>query len=133
MFKSKGVVLGATVALVGAALLVAGMAVKTTSGAGTDGCYCAPTGGFPDTTGSPPASQGETPGTQPGTQPTGNPAGIPTDTNAGGAGAGALLPNAGFGVTGDDTGFGSAVVLLALAGAAVAGAGALSLSARRRD
>jgi len=137
MLKSKGAMIGVAVALVGSALLLAGMAVSTTSGAGTDGFGGAPTSGFPDVTG--PAPAAPTDPSIPGTTP-GNPAGIPvapgTDPT-GGSGAGGTspdaLPNAGFGVTEGGNGFGAMIVLLALAGAALVGAGATAVSTGRRD
>jgi hypothetical protein len=142
MFKSKGAILGVTVALVASALLVAGMAVKTTSGAGTD----LPFGGAPSGaldpgdagTGNPPAAEEEPGVTDPGT---GSPAGTTPGTQpttgidpTGGAGAGGAapgtLPSAGFGVGGDATSFGVTVILLAVAGAALMGAGATAVSRR---
>jgi hypothetical protein len=138
MLKSKGAVIGVAVALVGSALLLAGMAVSTTSGAGTDAFNGAPTGGFPDVTGPAPAAPTDPsiPGTTPGTDP-GNPAGVPGTTPGGDAGAGGTapdaLPNAGFGATDGGNGFGAMIVLLALAGAALVGAGATAVSSSRRD
>jgi hypothetical protein len=138
MLKSKGALMGVAVALVGAALLAAGMAVSTTSGAGTDVVKGAP-GAFPDVTGNPPAAPtdptvpGTTPGTIPGTP--GSQAGIPGtggDAGAGGTGPDAL-PSAGFGTVDGGNGFGAMVVLLAIAGAALVGAGATAVSAGRRD
>ena len=139
MLKSKGAVIGVAVALVGAALLAAGMAVSTTSGAGTDAFNGAPTSGFPDVTGPAPAAPTDPsiPGT-PGTDP-GNPAGIPASPTTPDAGAGAggtspdALPNAGFGMTESGNSFGVLVALLAVAGAALIGAGATAVSAGRRD
>ena len=63
MFKSKGVLVGVAAAVVGAALLLAGMSVSTTSGAGTD-IGGAPNG-FPSLTGNPPASPAESGGRVP--------------------------------------------------------------------
>ena len=136
MLKSKGAVIGVAVALVGAALLAAGMAVSTTSGAGTDAFNGAPTSGFPDVTG--PAPAAPTDPSIPGTDP-GNPAGIPASptTPDGSAGAGGTapdaLPNAGFGMAESGNSFGVLVALLAVAGAALIGAGATAVSAGRRD
>jgi hypothetical protein len=142
MFKSKGAMIGVAVALVASALLVGGMVFTTSTGAATDGFGGAPSG-FPDVTdpgtGNPPAAE-EEPGTNPGTQPT-NPVpttpGQPTTgidpTGGAGAGTGApgTLPNAGFGFAGDGAGSSAMVVLLALAGAALVGAGATVVSSRR--
>jgi hypothetical protein len=136
MLKSKGAMIGVAVALVGAVLLAAGMAVSTTSGAGTDAGNAGPSGGFPELTG--PAPAAPTDPTIPGTTPdAGSPAGIPVTSPDGSAGAGGTapdaLPSAGFGVTGGDDGFGAMVVLLAVAGAALVGAGATAVGAGRRD
>ncbi len=129
MFKSKGALVGVAAAVVGSALLLAGMSVNTASGVGTD--YGAPSG-FPSLTENPPASPIE-PGTDTGTGT--DPVGTtnPTDPNAGDAGAGGTapsnLPDAGFGTeAGSDAGM--FVALMALAGAALVGAGATT--ARRR-
>lgn len=130
MFKSRGVLVGVAAAFVGSALLLAGMSVTTTSGAGTD-IGGAPNG-FPSLTENPPASPIE-PGTDTGTgtDPVGST--NPTDPNAGDAGAGGTapsnLPDAGYGTeAGSDAGI--FVALMALAGAALVGAGATT--ARRR-
>jgi hypothetical protein len=144
MLKSKGAVIGVAVAVVGAALLAAGLAVSTTSGAGTDDIFTgAPTGEFPEVIGPAPAAPTDpsipgTPGTTPGTD-AGNPAGIPASPTSpdGGAGAGGTspdaLPNAGLGGADSGSGFGAMVALLAIAGAALIGAGATAVSAGRRD
>ena len=140
MFKSKGAMIGVAVALVASALLVGGMVFTTSTGAATDGFGGAPSGGFgnPDT-GNPPAAE-EEPGTNPGTQPTnpvpttpGQPATGIDPTGGAGAGTGApgTLPNAGFGFADNGAGSGAMVVLLALAGAALIGAGATVVSSRR--
>jgi hypothetical protein len=130
MFKSKGALVGVAAAVVGSALLLAGMAVSTTSGAGTD--FGGAPSGFPSLTENPPASPIE-PGTDTGTGT--DPVGTtnPTDPNAGDAGAGGTgpnsLPDAGFGAE-SGTNASVFVAMLALAGAALVGAGATA--ARRR-
>jgi hypothetical protein len=145
MFKKKGVMIGAAMALVGTALLLAGMAFETASGAPTDGFVGAPDGALevPAPVGNPPQAPIDQPGTQPIPQPgTGQPGTQPigdTDTGAPGAGgqgpsrAGAGLPNAGFGSTSESNGFGAIVVLLALAGTAMTAAGAVAFGATRRS
>jgi hypothetical protein len=135
MLKSKGAMIGVAVALVGAALLAAGMAVTTTSGAGTDGFHGAPTSGFPDVTG--PAPAAPTDPAIPGSDPSspGTPASIPGTDPAGDAGAGGTepsgLPSAGFGVTDGGNGVSAMLVLLAMAGAALVAAGATAVTGRR--
>jgi hypothetical protein len=136
MLKSKGAVIGVAVALVGAALLAAGMAVSTTSGAGTDSFTGAPNG-FPVAVDPAPAAPTDPsiPGTTPGTDPAGIPASPTTPDGSAGAGGTApdALPNAGFGMTESGNSFGVLVALLAVAGAALIGAGATAVSAGRRD
>jgi hypothetical protein len=142
MLKSKGAMIGVAAALVASALLVAGMAFTTSTGAATDGFGGAPSGGFPDVIGNPPAAE-EEPGTTPGTQPT-NPVPVVPGTQpstgidpTGGAGAGGAapgsLPSAGFGFADSGAGSGAMVVLLALAGAALIGVGATVVSSSRRS
>ena len=139
MFKTKGAMFGLAVALVAGSLLVAGMAVTTTQGAPTDGNGTDFQGGInggPSAfdglanppTGNPPAGPVEPP-TNP-TDPTINPGANGGNTGAGGAGP-AGLPDAGFGTTSDD-GSSTMVLLLGLAGALLAGAGATAVSANRR-
>jgi hypothetical protein len=133
MFKSKGAIVGVAAALAASVLLVAGLAVTSTSGAATDSPFGGAPSGFPDLTGNPPAA-GENPVTNP-APPAGNPAGTAPGTNpAAGAGAGTAapgsLPNAGFGSNGSDS-VSATVILLALAGAALVGAGAAAVSTRR--
>jgi hypothetical protein len=135
MLKSKGAMIGVAVALVGAVLLAGGMAVGTTAGAGTDNVYGGPVAGFPDLSGPAPAAPTEptVPGTTPGPTP-GNPAGIPGTGNAGAGATGPnALPSAGFGVTDDGHSSGAMVVLMAMAGAALVGAGAAATSKGRRN
>jgi hypothetical protein len=135
MFKSKGAIVGVAAALAATVLLVAGLAVTSTSGAATDTPFGGAPSGFPDLTGNPPAAD-ENPVTNPGTNPpAGNPAGTaPGIDPNGGAGAGnaapGSLPNAGFGAEGNG-GVAATVILLALAGAALVGAGATAVSTRR--
>jgi hypothetical protein len=139
MFKSKGAMIGVAAALVASALLVAGMAFTTSTGAATDTPFGGAPSGFPDVTdpgtGNPPAA-GEEPGTTPGTLP-GSPAGQApgtqpsTGVDAGGTGAPGSLPSAGFGLADSGAGSGAMVVLLALAGAALIGVGATVISSRR--
>jgi hypothetical protein len=137
MFKSKGAMIGVAAALVASALLVAGMAFTTSTGAATDTPFGGAPSGFEDPgTGNPPAA-GEEPGTVPGTQP-GQPAGTaPGVDPTGGAGAGnaapGTLPSAGFGLADGNAGSGAMVVLLALAGAALIGVGATVISSSRRS
>lgn len=127
MLKSKGAMIGVAVALVATALTFAGMAVSTTSGAGTDQnngedgiVYDIPAPTTDTTT--PPQSEVEQP--IGGTDPTGDQAG---------AGAGAEgLPDTGYGVTGSDNGSENIVVLLGLAGAALLAAGGAAATARKR-
>lgn len=133
MFKTKGAMFGVAVALVATALIVAGMAVGTTPGAATDipGSFSgAPsdllTGSDPgNPTGNPPAAPVEPP-----TAPT-NPGIDPTGGAGAGTGAPGSLPNAGIGgESGNSTA--TMVLLLGLAGALVAGAGATAATASRR-
>ena len=134
MFKSKGAIVGVAAALAASVLLVAGMAVTSTSGAATDTPFGGAPSGFPDL-GNPPAAE-EEPAANPGTNPIpSNPAGTaPGIDPTGGAGAGnaapGSLPNAGFGDNGSD-GVAATVILLALAGAALVGAGATAVGTRR--
>jgi hypothetical protein len=141
MFKSKGAMFGIAAATLVGMLLVAGMTVSTTSGAPTD--ISIPGSGLgnidltaPDSApgavpGNPPASPVEPPITNP-TDPTTNPSGAPAGAAGAGAGAPGSLPNAGFGIAGDNSGSGSLLVLLGLAGMVFVGAGA-SVVASRRD
>lgn len=139
MLKSKGAMIGVAAALVGAALLAAGMAVTTTSGAGTDGYTGGPNFTEGDLAGPPPAAPTDpatTPGTTPGTVP-GDPAGVPGTDPDGSAGAGGIapdaLPNAGFGGTDSGNGLAAMLIMLAIAGAALVGAGATVVGAGRRN
>jgi hypothetical protein len=129
MLKSKGAILA--IALGATALVLAGLAITTTTGAATD-----PTpGGAPSSweapTGNPPAAPIDQPApTDPGTvgQPTSpSPAGAPAGA---GEGPGAL-PSAGFGTSGDGSSM-SLIVLLGMAGVALVGAGATAVTARRK-
>jgi hypothetical protein len=141
MFKSKGAILGVAVALVASVLLVAGMAVTTTSGAGTDTPFGGAPSGFPDPTGNPPAAEDDEitdPGTNPtdpaGTTPGAQPATGVDPTGAPGAGGTApgSLPSAGFGVAESGSTAGAMVILLAVAGVALMGAGAAAVGANKR-
>lgn len=133
MFKTKGAMFGVAVALVATALIVAGMAVGTTPGAATDlpeipGNLSGIPGDLltgTDPTGNPPAAPVEPP-----TAPS-NPAIDPTGGAGAGTGAPGSLPNAGIG---GDNGNSTAtfVLLLGLAGALLAGAGATAATASRR-
>ncbi len=143
MFKVKGATFGIAVAVVTAGLLVAGMSFAGTTGAATDdfgNINGAPTDlTIPSDTGTdsgnPPASPIE-PGTpvDGGQDPiSGNP--VPGDPNSGDAGAGGLepgqLPSAGFGSDGGANGASTLIVLLAIGGAALAGAGATAVASKR--
>ena len=130
MFKSKGVMVGLSVALVATALLAAGTFLTTTTGAATDSVGVPepfPTVTAPDSpVANPPASPVEPPAANPetGIDPTGAPA-------AGSSGPGSL-PNAGAGDTGN--GFSTMLVLLiGIAGVALIGAGATAVAAVRKD
>lgn len=130
MILSKNAVMGIAAVVAASVLLVAGLGISTTTGAGTD------ISGAPDyplvvPTANPPASPVEPPATNPG----GNPAGT-TDPNGGQAGAGAnpaagALPDAGYGVTNDGSALNSLVFVLAAAGMAFVGAGATVVATRR--
>lgn len=133
MFKFKGALLSVAAAAVVGTLLVAGMAVTATSGAGTD-FGGAPQGDWPTIdqpgtdpgTGNPPASPVEPPA---GTNPiTGGPGG--SDLGAGSGPSG--LPNAGYGTPEGANGLTSLFVLLGIAGAGLATAGASAFAASRR-
>lgn len=135
MFKTRGAMFGVVVAVATAGLLVAGLSFAGTTGAATD------INGAPADltipTDNPPASPIE-PGTpvDGGSGPTtGNP--VPGDPNSGDAGAGGLqpgqLPSAGYGTDGGANSAATLIVLLAVAGAAIAGAGASVVATNRRD
>jgi hypothetical protein len=133
MFKSKSAIFGVAVAVAASVLLVSGMAVTSTSGAGTDYPSVGGPGpssltppdntANPSTPGNPPASPVEPPAIG-GTQPTTNPVG-------GQAGAG-TLPDAGFGPSGSAGNYGSLMIVLGIAGLIFAGAGATVASSNRR-
>jgi hypothetical protein len=130
MFKSKGVMVGLSVAVVATALLAAGTFLTSTTGAATDN-FGAPDP-FPTATApsapiaNPPASPVEPPAANPdtGIDPTGAPA-------AGSSGPGAL-PSAG---TGDVAGGTSTMLLLliGLAGVALIGAGGAAVASTRKN
>jgi len=132
MFKSKSAILGIAAAVAASVLLVSGFAVTTTTGAATDipsivhgpDSLTPPDNtSNPGTPSNPPASPVEPPANG-GTQPTTNPAG-----SQDGAGT---LPNAGFGPNESTNNFSSLMVVLAVAGIIVAGAGATVASTNRR-
>jgi hypothetical protein len=143
MFKSKGAVLGIAVTVVTSVLLVAGMGITGTAGAGTDLPGTIGGGpGYPLTTGAPPqspieppavttnpgaaATDGTTPGTTPATtnENTGGQAGVNNGPNA--------LPDAGFGQAQGGSSFSTMLILIGMAGAVLVGAGATAIGASRR-
>lgn len=139
MFKARGAMFGVAVAVVTAGLLVAGMSFAGTTGAATDDLgdiSGAPTdltvpGDTGTDSGNPPASPIEP--VDGGSGPTsGN---VPGDPNSGDAGAGGLapgqLPSAGFGDEGGTNGAATLIVLLAIGGAVLAGAGATAVASKR--
>jgi len=121
MLKSKGVLIGAAVAIVAGTLAIASMTITTTSGAGTD---------EDDTDPTPVATATTAPSTPPQA-----PIEPPADPNAGdlaGAGSGpGGLPNAGFGTSGTDSDV-SLWVMLGFAGAALAAGTGMMAAARNR-
>jgi hypothetical protein len=135
MFKSKSVIAAVATAVVAGTLMLGGMAVTTTSGAGTDlpnvpgfdegfGNWTLPT----DNTGNPPASPVEPPANNPiGGSPATNPSG---DAGAG-TGAPGSLPNAGFGATDSGSNGSAVLVLVGLVGLALVGAGASAAASKR--
>jgi len=142
MFKSKGLIIGAAVAVVAGVMLVGGLAVTNTQGAGTDTGYVGPGPSGPLTstgnTTTPPQSPVENPaipGT--GTEITGA---TTTGVNADGSVAGnngapgtiGALPNAGFGPDGGNGGSGL-LLALAAAGLALVVAGSTVVATGRRD
>jgi hypothetical protein len=145
MFKTKGAMFGLAAAFVASALILAGMAVTTSTGAATDlpghigagpsGSLDAP--GTDPGTGNPPAAPVEPPAAPPttGIPSTGSPATTVDTPNTGNTGAGGSgpgsLPDAGFGSTAG-SGLATMIVLFALAGAALAGAGATAVAANRK-
>jgi len=132
MLKSKNAVLGIGAVVVASVLLVAGLGVTATSGAGTDFGG----GGAPSYPLVPPSNPPASPVEPPAGAPTGNPAGT-TDPTGGQAGAGVdpaaagALPDAGYGIATQDGGLNSLVVVLAAAGLALVGAGATVVASRR--
>lgn len=147
MFKSKGAVLGVAVAVVASVLLVAGMGITGTQGAATDGSGTDlpnNVGGgpaFPLTVDTPPqapveppivvpANPGATTGTNPADAAGTN--GANTGGEAGANGGPNALPDAGFGPDSSATTLGSMLVLVALAGVVMLGAGATVVGAGRR-
>ena len=130
MIKSKNAVWGIAAVVAASVLLVAGLGVTATSGAGTD--FTPPDYPLEVPSANPPASPVEPPATNPG----GTPAGT-TDPNAGGQeGAGAnpaagALPDAGYGMGSETSGMNTLIAILAAAGLAFVGAGATVVAARR--
>ena len=129
MIKSKNAVIGIAAVVVASVLLVAGLGVTATSGAGTD------ISGGPDyplevPAANPPAAPVEPPAANPGTAPAGT-----TDPNAGAPGGlGSnpnALPDAGYGAGTQDSGVDTLVLVLAAAGMALVGAGATVVASRR--
>jgi hypothetical protein len=116
MLKTKGLMFGAAVAIVAGALAIASMAITTTSGAGTD----------VDDDPTPVATATTAPSAPPQA-----PIEPPADTNAGdSAGAGtAGLPNAGYGIGGENDNV-NLWVLLAIAGGALAAGTGFMAAAR---
>lgn len=142
MFKSKGAVLGIAVTVVASVLLVAGMGITGTAGAGTDVPAVGAGPSFP-LTGAPPQSPVEPPvvapanpvATDPGTIDGTNGAGANnenTGDQAGENGGPNALPDAGFGADSTSSTLGSMLVLVALAGVVMLGAGATAVGASRR-
>src|SRR6185295_2863639 len=86
MFQSRGAILAIAVTAIASVLLVAGMGISRTQGAGTDIAYPDLSGGvsitLPDNTGTPPQSPSEPPPAVP-SNPTGNPAGTTDATTPG--------------------------------------------------
>src|SRR3990172_833526 len=112
MLKTKGALFGIAAAVVVAGLTFAGMAVTTTSGAGTDNTDSTPTAVAQ------PTVAPSTPPQSPVEPPTN-----PVTTNAGDqAGAGGL-PSTGYGV-GDTSSSMNTTVLVGLGGGVLAGGGA---------
>jgi hypothetical protein len=146
MFQSRGAILAIAVTAIASVLLVAGMGISRTQGAGTDIAYPDLSGGvsitLPDNTGTPPQSPSEPPSAVP-SNPTGNPAGTtdattpgtnPENTGgqAGAAGGPNALPNAGFGPDAGASDASTMLVLLGLAGTLLVGAGATVVGTTRR-
>jgi hypothetical protein len=137
MFKLKGANPGIVAALATAALLVSGLAITTTVGAGTD--VSAPPAGFnftmPDDTTDPGTGTG-TDGANPPASPVEQPAAADDIDPSGAPGASGLgpnaLPSAGYG-QGAGNSLVTAVVIAMLAGITAIGAGSMVQKAGRRD
>jgi hypothetical protein len=139
MFNLKGAMLVAAATAV-AGLLVAGMALTVTTGSASD-VGNGNLSGFPSNFDIP-APSADSPATNPPASPLEPPAGSmdpnagTVDNNAGAPGAGATgpsgLPDAGYGEQGGVAGVASVLMLLAIAGASLVGAGASITSDRRR-
>ena len=129
MIKSKNAVIGIAAVVAASVLLVAGLGVTATSGAGTD-ISAGPDYPLEVPAANPPAAPVEPPATTPGTSPAGT-----TDPNAGapgGTGANAsALPDAGYGDGTQDSGVNTLALVLAAAGLALVGAGATVVASRR--
>jgi hypothetical protein len=129
MITSKNAVLGIAAVVAASVLLVAGLGVTATSGAGTD--FTPPDYPLEVPAANPPASPVEPPAQTPG----GTPAGT-TDPTGGQQGAGAnpaagQLPDAGYGTDSGSNGMSALIAIVAAAGLAFVGAGATVVAARR--
>lgn len=141
MFKSKGAIAAIAVTVVAGALLLAGMGITGTSGAGTD--FPGNVGGgpgYPISDGAPPQSPIEQPVVNPtnpvtdGTSPAAAPA-VTNENTGGQAGANGgpnALPDAGYGPAASGNHFGVELMLLALAGVLLVGTGATAVGVTRR-
>jgi hypothetical protein len=136
--KSKRALVGVVAAMAAAVLLVAGVSVTATQGAGTDGVGTdgftgAPQGAWPSQETTPPQSPSEPSTTAPVEQPV---AGTTDPTGGAGAnGAGpANLPNAGFGPSRDGgNDLGALMAIIGGAGLALVGAGAAVRTSKGRN